>query len=55
MGQGGNDFTLNRDPMRVNPNVECLAEDDCVFSALVCVHRLVVEPEMEFVKKMKAR
>ena len=55
MSQGGDDLTLNRDPMRVNLIVECLAEGDCVFSALVCGRRLVVEPEMEFVKKMKAR
>jgi len=55
--QGGDNLPLNRDTMRVDLVVERLAEGNGVFSSLVggCRLVVVVEPEMEFVKKMKAR
>jgi hypothetical protein len=54
--QGGHNLALNGDPMRVDLIVECLAEGNCVFSSLVGGHRLivVVEPEMELIKKVEA-
>jgi hypothetical protein len=55
--QGGHNFSLDRDPMRVDLVVKCLAQGNCVFGNLVGGKRLmvVVKPEMELVEKVETR
>ena len=57
MGQSGHDFALDRDPMRVDLVVEGLAEDNYIFGILAREYGVVVvvEPELEFIKKVKTR
>jgi len=57
VGQGSDNLALDRDPMRVDLVVECFAEGDCVLGSLFGRHLLivVVEPEMELIKKVETR
>jgi len=57
MCKGGHNFSFDWDPVGVNLFVECLAEDNYIFGILVGNYGLVVvvEPEVEFIKKVKTR
>ena len=57
MCKGGHNLSFDWDPMRVDLVVECLAEDNYIFGILAgeCGMVVVVEPEMEFIKKVKTR
>jgi hypothetical protein len=55
VGQGGDNLSLDRDSMRVDLVVECFAEGNCIFGFPDLEYGLVVEPEMEFIRKVRSR
>lgn len=57
MRQGGDNLSLDRDPMSFNLVIKCLAEGNCVFRSLVDGQGLIaiVEPEMKLIKKVETR
>jgi hypothetical protein len=48
-------LALDRDPMGVDLTIECLTEGDCIFGGIAGGQVMLVEPEVELIKKMEAR